>query len=178
MRGHPHRPPGNVVFTFVAASCAFFPQHFADIPGHLALTLAAGLLAWMVCMAPGLVRSQEPQRLAVARALNAAVQLARTPNDGPAHAPASRAAALAAAQAWRTVSLIRAHHPERRALALPLARAEAGSADPGSWPAGRDSCAGPRRCPISFHPAREPIRSPALAPHRARPGADRAAAGR
>jgi hypothetical protein len=70
-------PPGNVVFTFVAAGCAFFPQRFADIPGHLALTLAAGLLAWMVCMAPGLVRSQEPQRLAVARALDAAVQLAR-----------------------------------------------------------------------------------------------------
>lgn len=130
VRGHPHRPPGNVVFTFVAASCAFFPQHFADIPGHLALTLAAGLLAWLVCMAPRLVRSQEPQRLAVARALTAAVQLARTPDDDPAHAPACRAAAAAAAEAWRTVSLIRVRSPERQTLALPLARTESDSAAP------------------------------------------------
>ncbi|MFF3910589.1 hypothetical protein ACFYZJ_32665 [Streptomyces sp. NPDC001848] len=62
-------PPGNVVFTFVAAGCAFSPQRFADIPGHLGLTLAAGSLAWVVCMAPGLVRPLEPQRLAVARAV-------------------------------------------------------------------------------------------------------------
>ncbi|MFF3876461.1 hypothetical protein [Streptomyces sp. NPDC001978] len=114
----------------------------------------------------------------MARALNAAVQLARTPNDGPAHASASRAAALAAAQAWRTVSLVRAHHPERRALALLLARAEAGSADPLELARWARLLRGTARCPISFRPAREPIRSPALAPHRARPGADRAAAGR
>jgi hypothetical protein len=123
-------PPGNVVFTFVAAGCAFLPQHFADIPGHLALTLAAGLLAWMVCMTPGLVRSQEPQRLAVARALNAAAQLARTPNDDPAHASACRAAAAAAAEAWRTMSLVRTRSPERQTLALLLARTETGSAEP------------------------------------------------
>lgn len=53
--------PGNVVVMFVAAGCACFPQRLADIPGHLALTLAAASLAWMACMAPGPVRSQEPQ---------------------------------------------------------------------------------------------------------------------
>src|SRR5262249_42929235 len=95
-----------------------------------ALTLAAGLLAWTVCMAPGLVRSQEPQRLAVARALNAAAQLARTPNDDPAHASACRAAAAAAAEAWRTMSLVHTHSPERQTLALLLTRAETGSTDP------------------------------------------------
>ncbi|MFF3518125.1 FUSC family protein [Streptomyces sp. NPDC002573] len=123
-------PPGNVVFTFVAAGCAFLPQRFADIPGHLALTLAAGSLAWTVCMAPGLVRSQEPERLAVARALNAAMQLARTPNDDPDHTSACRAAATTAAEAWRTVSLVPTHSPERQTLALLLTRAESGNTDP------------------------------------------------
>ncbi|MEU6653728.1 FUSC family protein [Streptomyces sp. NPDC046900] len=123
-------PPGNVVFTFVAAGCAFLPQHFTDIPGHLAPTLATGLLAWMVCMAPGLVRSQEPQRLAVARALNAAAPLARTPNDDPAHASACRTAAATATEAWRTMSLVHTYSPERQTLALLLTRAETGSTDP------------------------------------------------
>jgi hypothetical protein len=126
-------PPGHVVFTFLAASCAFFPQRFADIPGHLALTLAAGALAWTVCMAPGLIRPQEPQRLAVARALDAAARLAHTP-DGDADLPAARrATAAATAAAWRALSLTPEHSPERqerRAMALLLLRAESRSADP------------------------------------------------
>ncbi|WP_369254456.1 hypothetical protein [Streptomyces sp. R35] len=43
-RGHPDQRSGHVVGTFVSAGCAFFPQRFADIPGHLVLTLAAGSL--------------------------------------------------------------------------------------------------------------------------------------
>ncbi|MER7841041.1 FUSC family protein [Streptomyces sp. NPDC096040] len=122
-------PPGNVVFTFVAASCAFFPQRFADIPAHLALTLATGLLAWLVCMAPGLVRSREPQRLAVARALNAAERLTSTPDDDPGRVSVRRAAAAATAEAWRTVSLAGVRSPERRTLERLLVLAESGRAD-------------------------------------------------
>ena len=116
-------PPANLIPTFIAASCVFVPQRFVDVPSHLALTLAAGAFAWLVCMAPALLRPQGPQRQAVARALEAAAAQG---------APAARAAA--AATAWRTVLLVPARTAgaaaDRGRLELLLIRAESGTADP------------------------------------------------
>jgi uncharacterized membrane protein YccC len=127
-------PPANVVFTFIAAASAFVPERFSDIPAHLDLTLAAGLLAWLVCMAPALVRPQGPQRIAVARALEAAARLAATPATDPGWAPARHAAAASADAAWHI--LLQVSVPTARAAAdryrleLLLARAQSGTADP------------------------------------------------
>jgi uncharacterized membrane protein YccC len=127
-------PPGNLIFTFIGASCIFFPQQFVEIPFHLDLTLASGLLAWVVCMAPALVRPQGPERIAVARALEAAARLAATATDEPGHARARHAAATAVNAAWHTVLLVSVPTPERAVdryrLELLLARAESGAADP------------------------------------------------
>jgi hypothetical protein len=116
-------PPANLIPTFIAASCVFVPQRLVDVPAHLALTVAAGAFAWLVCMAPALLRPQGPQRHAVARALEAAAAQG---------APAVRAATAAAA--WRTVLLVPARTAEAAAergrLELLLIRAGAGTADP------------------------------------------------
>ena len=116
-------PPANLIPTFIAASCVFVPQRLAEVPAHLALTVAAGALSWLVCMAPALLRPQGPQRHAVARALDAAAAQG---------APAARAATAAAA--WRTVLLVPAGTPgaaaDRGRLELLLIRAGSGRADP------------------------------------------------
>ncbi|NEC19751.1 FUSC family protein, partial [Streptomyces parvus] len=62
-------PPGHVIFTFVSSAALFAPQRLDQIPGHLALTLGAGAFAWLVTLAPALVRREGPERRAVARAL-------------------------------------------------------------------------------------------------------------
>ncbi|MGW1029690.1 FUSC family protein [Streptomyces sp. NPDC002577] len=126
--------PGNLIFTFIGASCLFFPQQFVAIPLHLDLTLAGGLLAWVVCMAPALVRPRGPERTAVARALEAAARLVGTAEGEPGHARARHAAAAAVNAAWHTVLLVPVPTPERAAdryrLELLLARAESGTAAP------------------------------------------------
>ncbi|OUC93327.1 FUSC family protein [Streptosporangium minutum] len=146
-------PPGNVIFTFMAATCAFMPQRLSEVPFHLVLATAGAALAWLVCMAPGTVRPDGPQRIAVARALEAAVRAlaaaARVPAtaEGPVEAagnpaviagvpaaagvPAedatvSRArhdAAAAVNAAWHTLLLAPAG-PGRGALERLLAHAE------------------------------------------------------
>ncbi|MFG3115954.1 FUSC family protein [Streptomyces sp. NPDC048197] len=68
-------PPGNIILTFIAASAFFVPQRLGQVPLHLTLALGAGVLAWLVCMAPALVRPHGPERIAVARALEAAAAL-------------------------------------------------------------------------------------------------------
>ncbi|SPL96565.1 FIG00761799: membrane protein [[Actinomadura] parvosata subsp. kistnae] len=91
-------PPGNVVLTFVAASAAFVPgQRLADVPLHVGLGVLGGIVAWVVGMAPGLVRPDGPERIAVARALEATARLVRARDEArgsegtaglvPAHAP-------------------------------------------------------------------------------------------
>ncbi|MEZ0068125.1 hypothetical protein ABIA32_004149 [Streptacidiphilus sp. MAP12-20] len=62
-------PPGNVIFTFVSASAFFVPQRLGEVPAHVALTLAGGAVAWLVCLAPALVKAHGPAlALAVPRA--------------------------------------------------------------------------------------------------------------
>ncbi|QLE74927.1 FUSC family protein [Streptomyces rectiverticillatus] len=103
-------PPGHVVLTFVTASACFAPQRAADLPLHVGLTLACGLWAWLVCMAPALVRPHGPERIAAARALEAAARLARA-NTAEAANPADTARARHAA--WqallRAPATVRAH---------------------------------------------------------------------
>ncbi|HCA84973.1 MAG TPA: hypothetical protein DEQ61_05455, partial [Streptomyces sp.] len=78
-------PPNNVVLTFLAATVFFVPQQPAEIPFHLALQLAGGALAWLICMAPALVRPYGPERIATARALEAAARSLRAePTDDAA----------------------------------------------------------------------------------------------
>ncbi|MFI7469411.1 FUSC family protein [Nonomuraea sp. NPDC049646] len=79
-------PPGNVVLTFVAAGSVFVPQELGDVPAHVGLGLLGGLLAWTVGMAPGLLRPDGPERVAVARALESTAHLLRTAPK-PRHLP-------------------------------------------------------------------------------------------
>lgn len=107
-------PPGALILTFVTASCLFVPgERLADVPFHLALGLAGGAVAWLVTMAPGLVRPDGPERTAVARALEAASRLAGAEPDGAARARHDAAAAVNAA--WHTLLRAGARTPARAA---------------------------------------------------------------
>ncbi|MEV4371518.1 FUSC family protein [Nonomuraea sp. NPDC049637] len=136
-------PPGNVVLTFVAAGAVFVPQELGDVPAHVGLGLLGGLLAWTVGMAPGLLRPDGPERVAVARALESTAHLLRTApgpcalregregregREAAADHRARHAAAAAVNAAWQT--LLRSGVPARRrdALARLLVRAESAAA--------------------------------------------------
>ncbi|GGP44589.1 FUSC family protein [Streptomyces calvus] len=71
-------PPGNVVLTFVSSASLFAPQTLGQVPGHLAPAAAAGAWAWLVGMAPALIRPHGPERRATAHALDAAAAYAAT----------------------------------------------------------------------------------------------------
>ncbi|MFE0626478.1 FUSC family protein [Streptomyces sp. NPDC058864] len=116
-------PPGNVILTFVAASAAFVPQTLGQVPAHTGLTLLGGAVAWLVCMAPALLRPYAPERTAVARALEAR---ARTLTDG--HTAGSRHEATVAAHTARHALLVAGDTAHRAGLERLLARSDA--ADP------------------------------------------------
>ncbi|WP_405746318.1 FUSC family protein [Streptomyces sp. NBC_01525] len=131
-------PPGNLIFTFIAASAFFVPQRIADVPLHLVLALAAGAVAWLVGMAPALVRPRGPERIATARALEAAAAQLRAEVTALGTAPgeaegvvarARHATATAVNAAWHTVFLVPARTPakaeSRAGLERLLVRAEA-----------------------------------------------------
>ncbi|MEU6813913.1 FUSC family protein [Streptomyces sp. NPDC046860] len=114
-------PPGNVVVTFISSAALFVPQTPGRIPGHIGLALAAGAWAWLVCMAPGLLRPHGPERRAVAAALHAAAGQ----EDGGLRAR------TAVHTAWQTLHTPGVRpDPTRRALAHLLTHAEAALAAP------------------------------------------------
>ncbi|WP_404815379.1 FUSC family protein [Streptomyces thermolineatus] len=119
-------PPGNLIFTFIASSCAFTPQRLGDVPFHLLLTAGGAACAWIVVMAPGLVRPQGPQRLAVARALEAAARLLTGDRQDLPRLRHTTASAVTAA--WHTLFLVPARTPagagSRATLERILVRAE------------------------------------------------------
>ncbi|MFG2568260.1 FUSC family protein [Streptomyces sp. NPDC048567] len=123
-------PPGPVIFTFVSSAALFVPQTLTQVPGHLALTLGAGAVAWLVAVvAPALVRRDGPERRATARALKAAAAHAADPGH------ATRRAAVAAVHAaWQTLLAAGRPTPARRALERLVVHAEtsvlAGTPDP------------------------------------------------
>ncbi|CAL9325550.1 FUSC family protein [Streptomyces sp. SudanB52_2052] len=123
-------PPGNVVLTFVSSASLFAPQTLDQVPGHLALAAATGAWAWLVCMAPALVRPHGPERRATATALTAAAAYADTGGTGEGHAPARAAGYAAVHAAWQSLLATRARSRTRRALERLVVRAEVALAAP------------------------------------------------
>ncbi|WP_432005619.1 FUSC family protein [Streptomyces parvus] len=139
-------PPAHVIFTFVSSAALFAPQRLDQIPGHLALTLGAGAFAWLVALAPALVRREGPERRAVARALEAAAVCAADPGPrngksvglGPRNGNAvdpgprnRRAAAAAVHTAWGCLLASGRPTPVRRSLERLVVQAEAAFVAPG-----------------------------------------------
>ncbi|MET9453210.1 FUSC family protein, partial [Streptomyces cinerochromogenes] len=124
-------PPGNVVLTFISSASLFAPQALDRLPGHLGLALATGAWAWLVGMAPGLLRPHGPERRATAQALNAAAAYADTRGTADGHARARAASAAAIHAAWQSL-LAAGARPDRtrRALERLLVRAEVALAAP------------------------------------------------
>lgn len=131
-------PPGNLILTFISASAFFVPQRPGEIPFHLALALAGGAVAWLICMAPGLFRPHGPERIAVARALEAAAALWRERPEEAALAagrtvrvlPARGATAGAVNAAWHTLFQVRRSDATRAGLERLLVHAESALASP------------------------------------------------
>ncbi|OCC13590.1 FUSC family protein [Streptomyces sp. PTY087I2] len=142
-------PPGHVIFTFVSSAALFAPQRLGQVPGHLALTLGAGAFAWLVALAPALVRREGPERRAVARALEAAAacaadagprhRSAADPGPGPRDrgaaadlGPRNRNAAAAAVHAaWQCLLASGRPTPVRRSLERLVVHAESAFVAPG-----------------------------------------------
>ncbi|WP_405623420.1 FUSC family protein [Streptomyces sp. NBC_01396] len=122
-------PPGNVVLTFITSASLFAPQTLGQVPGHLALALAAGGWAWLVGMAPGLLRPHGPERRATAGALNAAAACADTRGTGEGHSGSRAMAAAAVQAAWQSLLAARGSRT-RRALERLVVRAEVALAAP------------------------------------------------
>lgn len=113
-------PPGPVIFTFVTSAALFAPQHLGQVPGHLALTAAAGTVSWLVTVGPALLRREGPERRATARALTAAAAYADHPGHRTRHA-----AAAAVHTAWQTLLAAGRPTPVRRELERLVVHAEA-----------------------------------------------------
>lgn len=133
-------PPGNVVLTFISSAALFAPQTPGQLPGHLGLALAAGTWAWLIGMAPGLLRPHGPERRATAHALTTAAAAAAAAADADADADAVRAdcagrdrtraaAAAAVHAAWQTLLSTRPG-ASRRDLERLVVRAETALAAP------------------------------------------------
>jgi uncharacterized membrane protein YccC len=124
-------PPGNVVLTFISSASLFAPQSPGQVPGHVALALATGAWAWLVGMAPGLLRPHGPERRATAHALNAAAAYADTRGTADGHARARAASAAAIHAAWQSLLAVGARPDStRHALGQLLVRAEVALAAP------------------------------------------------
>lgn len=113
-------PPGPVIFTFVSSAALFAPQQIGQVPGHLALTLGAGAVSWLVTVAPALVRREGPERRATARALNAAAAYTAEPGHRT-----RRATVAAVHAAWQTLLAAGRPTPVRTALERLVVHAEA-----------------------------------------------------
>ncbi|MFE7033807.1 FUSC family protein [Streptomyces sp. NPDC057621] len=131
-------PPGPVIFTFISSASLFAPQTLGQVPGHLALAAGAGAWAWLVGMAPGLVRPHGPERRAAARALNAAAGYVEAYGSASTsgvrgeagHRRARAAAAAAVHAAWQSLLATGARPEPRRALERLVVRAEVALAAP------------------------------------------------
>ncbi|MFI9628520.1 FUSC family protein [Streptomyces sp. NPDC052042] len=125
-------PPGPVIFTFVTSAALFGPQRLSQVPGHLALVLAAGAVSWAVTLAPAVFRREGPERRATARALDAAAAYAERPGHRTRHA-----AVAAVHAAWQSLFASGRPTTTRRALERLVVQAEAALAggEPGGGPA-------------------------------------------
>ncbi|MFJ8749433.1 FUSC family protein [Streptomyces sp. NPDC102441] len=112
-------PPGNVIFAFVTSAALFAPQGLGQVPGHLALMLAAGAFSWLVTAGPSLWHREGPERLATARALDAAAAYASEPDARTRHA-----AAAAVQGAWQSLLAAGRPTPVRQELERLVVHAE------------------------------------------------------
>ncbi|MFB4420312.1 FUSC family protein [Streptomyces sp. QL37] len=129
-------PPGNVIFAFVTSAALFAPQELGQVPGHMALMLAAGAFSWLVTTGPALWHREGPERLATARALDAAAAHAASPDARTRHA-----AAAAVQAAWQSLLAAGRPTPVRQELERLVVHAERALATTGSG--GRVPGAGP-----------------------------------
>ncbi|MFJ4124875.1 FUSC family protein [[Kitasatospora] papulosa] len=118
-------PPGNVIFAFVTSAALFAPQELGQVPGHMALMLAAGAFSWLVTAGPALWRREGPERLATARALDAAAAYAAAPDARSRHA-----AAAAVQGAWQSLLASGRPTPVRQELERLVVHAERALATP------------------------------------------------
>ncbi|WP_329131835.1 FUSC family protein [Streptomyces sp. NBC_00670] len=130
-------PPGHVVLTFIASAALFVPQSLGQVPGHLALTAVAGAWAWLVGMAPGLLRPHGPERRTTAQALRATAAYAATGGTGEGAGRAHATAAAAVQTAWQSLLPPTRSTATRRALRRLLVRAEVALAAPADTDPGR-----------------------------------------
>lgn len=124
-------PPAHVILIFVSSASLFAPQTLGQVPGHVGLTAAAGAWAWLVGMAPVLLRPHGPERRATAQALRAVAAHAATEDGTESHARTRTDAYAAVQAAWQT--LLAAGNrpsPTRRALERLVVRAETALASP------------------------------------------------
>ncbi|WP_328906931.1 FUSC family protein [Streptomyces sp. NBC_00234] len=112
-------PPGHVIFAFVTSAALFAPQELGQVPGHLALTLAAGAFSWLVTAGPALLRREGPERRATARALDAVAACTAAPGHRTRHA-----AAAAVHGAWQSLLATGRPTPVRRELERLMVHAE------------------------------------------------------
>jgi uncharacterized membrane protein YgaE (UPF0421/DUF939 family) len=121
-------PPASVVLTFISSTALFLPQTPAQVPGHIGLALLGGVWAWLVCMAPGLLRPHGPERRATAHALD----MAAASGTAEVQAKARAAAASAVQAAWQCLLAAGARSDlTRRSLIRLVACAEAAVTAPG-----------------------------------------------
>ncbi|MFJ7330469.1 FUSC family protein [Streptomyces cyaneofuscatus] len=118
-------PPGHVILTFVSSAALFAPQRLGQVPAHLALTLGAGAVAWLVSVGPALIRREGPERRAVARALEAAADRLAEPGPRTRHT-----AAAAVHAAWQCLLASGRPTPVRRSLERLVVHAEVALVDP------------------------------------------------
>lgn len=125
-------PPGNVIFTFVSSACLFVPQTLGQVPGHVGLALLAGAWAWLVGMAPALLRPDGPERRATAQALGAVAAYAQAVRDGERGTGPRASAAASVQSAWQTLMATDPGSPSRRILQRLVVHAEEVFAAPGT----------------------------------------------
>ncbi|MFG2133232.1 FUSC family protein [Streptomyces sp. NPDC048751] len=125
-------PPASVVLTFISSTALFLPQTPAQVPGHIGLALLGGVWAWLVCMAPGLLRPHGPERRATAHALDMAAAYAAVSGTAEIQAKARAAAAAAVHAAWQCLLAAGARRDlTRRSLIRLVVCAEAAVTAPG-----------------------------------------------
>ncbi|MEU9362323.1 FUSC family protein [Streptomyces sp. NPDC048301] len=152
-------PPGNVIFAFVTSAALFAPQELDQVPEHMALMLAAGAFSWLVTVGPALWRREGPERLATARALDAASAHAAAPG------PRNRHAAAAAIQAaWQSLLASGRPTPDRRALERLVVHAERALAATGDDGRSHESDPGVLRGWAERTRGRGPVPDPPPAP--------------
>ncbi|MCQ9165368.1 FUSC family protein [Arthrobacter sp. STN4] len=107
--------PGAVILVFAASAGTGFTHTMGTVPQVLGAVAVGAVVGWVVAMAPVLVVPMGPARLAVARAIAAAVRLG-TADAGPHQDPAAAALRRAREAVALSAGPLRAGSRRSRAL--------------------------------------------------------------